>query len=302
MQITKKNLYKQTHTFRCVHDVHRHFKSEMSPFYILSEKQCFPDGCIYFQWKCRLLAKQRVCFRGFSHVGKNCFNCKYFYEEKQHQYPELITQDEENTKFIDLFFEFEEWINDLQSKRVPCEGIVTGITPDLFLKKQGSRQSIRATGFLIRFEEGYIDNQLFEDPFYLSISALSQNKLLLRNGDNIEFDASLIIDRGRFRFIKPGRFQFYERGDEKPLRKSDVLVALQTYTIQENQPEKCMDCASGMLVDVENSNNGSSRTIVCLQGIVDYRYCTISVEIINSSNGDTCINSTWKGKKCHHVL
>jgi hypothetical protein len=274
----------------------------MSPFYILSEKQCYPDGCVYFHWKCRLLAKKKICFRGFSHVGKKCFNCKYFYEEKRHQYPELIVKDEENDNFIDHFSEFEEWINDLQSKRVPCEGIIAGISPDLYLKRQGSRQKIYSTGFLIRFEEGYIDNLLFEDPFYLSISGMSQNKLLLRKGDNIEFEASLMIDRGRFRFIKPGRFQFYERGDEKPLRKNDILVALQTYTIQENQPGKCIDCAAGVLVDVENSNNGPSRATVCLQGVADYHYCSFAVKIRDSNNGETCINSSWNGKKCHHVL
>jgi hypothetical protein len=274
----------------------------MSPFYILNEKQCFPDGCVYFHWKCRLLAKKKTCFRGFTHVGKKCFNCKYFYEEKRHQYPELIIQKEEPISFIDQFSEFEEWIYNLKSKRVACEGTVAGITPDLSLKHYGNRQNISAHGFLIRFNEGFIDDHLLEDPFYLSISAMSQNKLLLRTGDNIEFEANLIVDRGRLKFIKSGRFQFYERGIEKPMRKNDVLVALQTYTIQENQPEKCKACTYGMLVDMENSTNGPSRATICLQGIVDYRYCTIAVKQRDSDNGDSCINTTWKGKKCHHVL
>ena len=302
MLTTKKNLYKKTHTFRCVHDVHRHFKFEMSPFYILSEKQCFPDGCVYFHWKCRLLAKKKTCFRGFSHVGKKCFNCKHFYEEKQHQYPEFITKDIENDNFFDLFSEFEEWVNDLHSKRVSCEGIVSGIRPDLYLKRQGSRKGISASGFLIRFEEGYIDNMLFEDPFYLSISAMSQNNLLIRKGDNIEFEASLKIDRGRFKFIKPGRFQFYERGDDKPLRKNDILVALQNYTIQENQPGICMNCSSGILVDLENSNRGSSRTTICLQSVADYRDCPHALKMLDANNGETCINSNREGKKCQHIL
>jgi hypothetical protein len=299
---TKKNLYKQSQTFRCVHDVHRHFKSEMSPFYVLSQKQCYPDGCVYFHWKCRLLAKKKSCFRGFSHVGKNCFNCKYFYEEKRHQYPEFIFKEDGDDNFVEQFFEFEEWINDLQSRRVLCEGTISAINPNLTLRYSGQYPRISAHGFLIRFDDGYIDNYLFEDPFYLSISAMSQNKLLLREGDNLEFEAGLLIDRGRLKFIKPGRFQFYHRGEDKPLRKNDVLVALETYTIQENQPAKCMNCAYGMLVDVENSTNGPSRATVCLQGIADYRYCTISVKTHDTNNGDSCANSGWKGKKCHHVL
>jgi hypothetical protein len=274
----------------------------MSPYYILDQKHCFPDGCVYFHWKCRLLAKKKTCFRGFSHVGKKCFNCKYFYEDKRHQYPELINNNEENISFLDKYSEFEEWINDLQSRRVVCEGKVAGINPDLSLKMQGNRHILSASGFLIRFYEGFIDNQLFEDPFYLSISAMSQNKLLIRKGDDLEFEASLLIDQGRLRFIKPGRFQFYERGDEKPIRKNDVLVALQTYTIQKNQPDICMNCAYGLLVDMQNSNNGPSRAMVCLQGVTDYKYCTIDVQTNDTNNGDSCINSGWKGRKCHHVL
>ena len=260
------------------------------------------DGCVYFQWKCRLLAKKKTCFRGFSHVGKKCFNCKYFYEEKRHQYPELMNINEDNSTFVEEFSEFEEWISELQSKRVLCEGTITSVNPDLTLKQTGNHQNISAHGFLVRFEHGFIDNHLFDDPFYLSISAMSQNKLLLREGDNLEFEASLLVDRGRLKFIKPGRFQFYNRGEKKPLRKNDVLVALETYTVQENQPGICMNCRYGMLVDVENTGNGPSRTTVCLQGVEDHRYCTVSVHTSDSNNGDSCANSGWKGKKCHHVL
>jgi hypothetical protein len=185
---------------------------------------------------------------------------------------------------------------------VVCEGTIAGISPNLSLKQYGNQRKMSAHGFLIRFEEGFIDNHLLADPFYLSISAMTQNNLLLREGDNVEFEASLTIDRGRLKFIKSGRFQFYERGIEKPLRKNDVLVALETYTIQENQPNKCLDCAHGTLVDVENSNHGPSRAMVCLQGAADFRYCALAVKINDSENGETCINSTWKGKKCHHVL
>jgi hypothetical protein len=274
----------------------------MSPFYILSQKQCYPDGCVYFHWKCRLLAKKKTCFRGFSHVGKKCFNCKYFYEEKRHQFPELINLNENNTDFLEEFSDFEEWIDSLRTKRVLCEGTIAGINPDLKVKVKGNRSNLAAHGFLIRFDDGFIDNLPFEDPFYLSISAMSQNKLLLREGDEIEFEANLVIDRGRLKFIKPGRFQFYNRGKSKPIRKNDVLVALETYTIQENQPAKCMNCAYGVLADVENPTNGPSRTTVCLQGITDYQYCTISVKTSDSNKGDSCVNSGWKGKKCHHVL
>ena len=131
---------------------------------------------------------------------------------------------------------------------------------------------------------------------------MSQNKLLIRKEDDLEFEASLLIDRGRLKFIKPGRFQFYTRGKGKPIRKNDMLSALQSYTLQENQPDKCMNCSYGMLVDIQKSNNGPSRTTGCLQGVADYKFCSIDLRTNNATSGDSCVNAKWKGKKCHHVL
>lgn len=302
MLIEKKNLYKQPHTFRCVHETHRRFNGEMSPFHILSEKNCYPHGCVYFHWKCRLLAKQKKCFRGFSTVGRKCFNCKFFYEEKQHQYPQFIENGQSENDFMQAFEEFEDWINELQSKRITVEGRVAAVTADLSLKQNGKNQQLLMNGFIIRFNNGFIDNQLFADPFYLSVSAMSQNKLQIKEGDELEFDAGLLIDRGRFKFIHPGRFCFYQRGDGRVVRRNDVLVALKTYSIQQNQPEKCMRCAYGQLVDTEGSKKGPSRATVCLQGIVDYRYCTIVIEIAENKRADSCINSHWGRTSCNHVL
>jgi hypothetical protein len=302
MEYAKKNLYKQPHVFRCVHDVHRRFQSELSPFYILHQKKCFPDGCVYFQWKCRLLAKHKKCFRGFSQVGKKCFNCRYFYEEKEHQYPELMENGKDRASFMEAFEEFEEWVQELKAKRVPCEGTVSAVIPDLSLKQQRKTRQLLAHGFLIRFNEGFIDNTFFEDPFYLSISHQTQNQLLIRKDDSIEFEANLTIDRGRFKFNRSGRFQFYQRGEEKPLRNTDVVAALKTYTIQENQPEKCRRCQYGVLVDRESAKPGPTRAIICLQGIADYRYCTINIHTEDPNDHESCINTLWGNKKCHHVL
>ena len=296
------NLYKKAHVFRCVHDAHRNFKAEMSPFYILQEKKCYPDGCVYFNWKCRLLAKQKTCFRGFSHVGKECSNCKYFYEEKRHQFPEFIENGETAADFMNDYIAFEEGVAELKIKRVICEGSVAGVTPGLTLQQQGNHYHLMSHGFLVRFDEGYIDNCLFIDPFYLSLSSMTQNKLLLRGGDNLEFLAQLIIDRGRFKFIKAGRFQFFERGSGKPMRNSDVQVGLKTYTIQENQPSKCMGCADGVLVDINRLKRGPSRATVCLQGIVDYRYCISATTLPKAGPIETCVNTQWGKHNCHLVL
>ena len=208
----------------------------------------------------------------------------------------------DRSSFLEAFEEFEEWVQELMAKRVPCESTVSAVIPELSLKYQGGKQQLRAYGFLIRFDEGFINNCLFEDPFYLSISSQTQNQLLIRKDDVIEFEANLNIDRGRFKFNRSGKFQFYQRGEEKALRNADVLAALKTYTIQENKPEKCLRCQHGILVDRESATPGPSRATICLQGIADYRYCTVNVNTEDPNSHESCINTQWGNKNCHHVL
>ena len=307
----KRNLYKAPDIFRCRHDVHRPFKSAMSPFHILQQKQCYPHGCVTFIWKCRLLAKHKKCFRGFEHVGRKCFNCRYFYEEKQHQYPEFRQNGQSAEEFMAAFAEFEDWVHDLQQRRVLAEGTIRAVTPQLFFIPHKEGQNLQARGFLARFDQGYIDNQPFEDPFYLSLSPLSQNQLQLRPDDQVEFEAQLHIDRGRFKFHKGGRFHFMQRGQQQALRKADITVALQTYTIQDGQPGKCLSCAHGVLaeriVDAparsdKKDKNGPTRLLICLQGVRDYKDCIMHLPA-NGSGSDRCANTNWDGtQNCHHVL
>lgn len=309
---TKRNLYKSTDTFRCIHDAHKPFKAAMSPYYILQQKDCYPHGCVCFVWKCRLLAKQKKCFRGFEHVGRKCFNCRYFDEEKQHQYPEFILNGQTADQFLDDFTEFEDWVHNLQKRRVLVEGTVCGVIPELSLhwKKRGVVQ-LRAHGFLIRFERGYIDNISFDDPFYLSLSPLTQNKMQLRNDDELEFEAQLQLNQGRFKFRSASRFYFMQRGSGKALRKSDVLAALNSYTIQEDQPGKCLRCAHGVLTQTGDrtpeagdgrQGTGPSRRLICLQGVHDYRDCILHLPVMGNAE-DSCANPGWDGRNnCHHVL
>lgn len=301
MQIVRKNLYKQSEVFRCVHDVHLHFKSEMSPFHILMEKKCFPHGCIYFQWKCKLLAKQSRCFRNFTQVGKKCFNCRYFYEEKIHQYPEFLHQQVTPSEYLENFDDFNEWVQHLKARRPICEGKVSEVRPDFILKKHLNNYHLVLKGYLVRFQEGYIDNQFFQDKFYLSISTLTQNKLLIRKDDIVEFEAKLILDRGRFKFVKSGNFYFTQRGDPAFILKYDV-IAQKTFTMHPEQPGKCLNCQHGMLVDIENRDPGPKRTVLCLQGIQEPKDCPIPALCKISNPNDRCANITWNDMKCEYLL
>lgn len=282
--------------------MHRHFKSEMSPYHVLIAKNCYPDGCVYFQWKCRLLAKQKSCFRNFKNVGRECFNCKYFYEEKVHQYPESMLTESEYVEFMDEFDEFFDWIRSLQNKRVLCEGTVSSVRPDLAVEIYNSHSKIVLRGFLIGFQSGYLDNINFEDPFYLRISSISQNKLKIRTGDNLEFEANLNLDRGRLKFVRPGRFQFFERGSAPPPQKNELLVAINSATTQSGQPAKCLKCSKGVLADLTTHDVGPRRVIVCLMGMPDYQLCTYIDALDDSQDIEACANPKWKNAHCNYTL
>lgn len=297
-----RNLYKQNDIFLCKHDTHQRFSSKMSVYHILEEKKCFPDGCIYFKWKCKILAKNKKCHRSFTMVGRHCFSCKYFYEEKIHQYPEMLLDGENRINFFNEHEEFEEWVAEIKRKRISCEGEVSSIRPDFILYKNDAGFSLNLKGFLFEFEEGYIDNQHFADRFYLSVSSQTQNKLLIREGDILEFEAFLSIDRGRFKMIKSGKFQFYTRGVVKPLRASDILVQSKTFSVQRGQPQKCMRCRHGILTDVHSKKPGPTRAVVCLLGVYDYRGCVIAEYVQNEFQNEQCVNTSENSPGCNFLL
>jgi hypothetical protein len=302
MENQTKNLYKLSKIFKCVHDVHKHFKSEMSPYHILNEKKCFPYGCVYFKWKCKLLAKKKRCFRNFTTVGKECFNCKFFYEEKIHQYPVFLPTNLKPDDFFAKFNDFEEWVERLKQNHVLCEGIVKAIRPDLVLYEDNNLCRLRIRGFLVSFNNGYIDNQIFDDRFYLSVSQLTQSKLKIKQGDEIEFHGRLNIDKGRFKFIKSRNFQFYNRGAGNDTTQSEIIVASKTFTIQHNQPKKCLNCKKGLLVDVISQKPGPRRKVICLNNVNNHKSCLeyLSKSAITPEN--KCINLDWNRQKCRQTL
>ena len=301
MTASRQNLFKKS-VFRCVHDVHQHFKSEMSPFHILIEKQCYPHGCIYFKWKCRLLAKQKKCFRNFEKVGRECFNCRYFYEEKIHQYPEFIDDGNNFSAFEADFKEFEQWIASIGNRRGPVEGTVHSVSPELLIINPGISTQVRFTGFLVRFQEGFIDNNAFDDPFFLRISSLTQQQLKIRGGDELDFLARLEIDRGRFRFVKSGSFTFYRRGEEKVVLKHHIMERIAGSVIHSEQHEKCRVCRFGILADHQESRNGPTRSLVCLQGAENAGTCTIGQNIKGDGILEQCANPKWNGKGCRQTI
>jgi hypothetical protein len=108
-------------------------------------------------------------------------------------------------------------------------------------------------------------------------------------------------DRGRFKFIKSGNFHFSRRGDPDFILKYDALIQ-KTFTLHPEQPERCLNCQHGMLVDIDTRDPGPKRTMVCLQGIPQSKECPIPVLTTMRTRNDRCANTTWNDMKCEYLL
>lgn len=296
-----RNLYKKNNIFICKHDIHKHFSSKISVYHILEKKKCYPDGCVYFKWKCKVLAKKKKCHRNFTKVGKNCFSCKYFYEEKIHQFPQIVIDQNEKTEFEYRYAEFCDWINSLKDKRVFCEAIIDSIAPDFVLYNNNGKYNIGLRGFLLIFKEGFIDDQHFEDTFFLHLNSNTQNKFRFREEDELEFKANVKIVDGKLELFSAGSFNFYLRGKTKPLLKSDLLVSISTATTFAQPYPKCHSCKFSILPKIQNVHFGKKRVLVCTKGINEPDYCVERLEK-KLQNSDKCENDMWEKLNCNHTL
>ncbi len=296
-----RNLYKQNCIFVCKHDIHKHFSSKMSVFHILEEKKCYPDGCVYFKWKCKTLAKKKKCHRNFTTVGKHCFSCKYFYEEKIHQFPQLLVEGKAKDIFFEYYDEFCDWLASVENKTVFCEGVVHSVVPDFLINNINGKIGLGLKGFLIIFKEGFIEDKHFEDSFYLHLDSMHQNKLRLRRDDEVEFKAILKEKDGRIELVAPRQFNFFLRGKSKPLLRSELLVSLNTATTFNKQPEKCKKCNFSVIPKFQKKRQGSNRILICSKGIQESELCMENVER-SGLYFESCENDKSEGDSCSRTL
>ena len=197
-----KNLYKNTNIFKCVHESHRGYKKKISVYHILKEKECYPDGCIYFRWKCKILNKKSKCPRGYSRVGRKCFECRDFYEEKIHNYPELQINSEKYQQFLNELDEFEDWLIEYRYKPINFWGKVISVKPNFIQKVHERSAYLSFRGFIIVLKNVFLDNQSFEDPVFALISSKYYLRLSFGTDGEIEGFGNLRLDRGRIVFIQ----------------------------------------------------------------------------------------------------
>ena len=170
MPETIRNLLKQTGVFKCRHPAHKRFGYDVSPYHIMVKKGCYPDGCMEFLWRCRLLGKGKKCPRGYKHVGKGCFSCPEFYDEKLTFNPGSELNDKALNRFMEDLVEFRGWLETMRGRRIRFSGLVDSVKPHLRMTIESRGRRVRMDGYYAAFMGGYLDNDYFEDKIYLKLN------------------------------------------------------------------------------------------------------------------------------------
>ncbi len=299
-----KNPYKRLNIFKCVHDVHRSFQSRMSVHHIQNVKGCFPEGCFHFLWNCKLIKQGKACYRGYNYIGKNCHGCRYYYEEKVHNHPEVLLSGEAYREFEAELNRFEDWLEEHLDRESEIHGVVDGVKP-LFRKRVYAKgNGFSFSGFLLIFRELYIGRELMEDPVYVRLSPKTYASLKFGRGDKLTARATLTLDRGRLVFKRLRKIDIETRGEPPLWSESKALVARESAVHLPTQPEGCIHCPHGALVDVEDLRQPETRRyrqLYCLQGVKDYRICPVYSGFAGADEADQKLPSNQATCVTHKV-
>jgi hypothetical protein len=272
------NQYKRLDVFKCNQDSHRHFDGRVSVYHVMKKKGCYPEGCIYFLWRCALLEKGHRCVSGYSYVGKFCKGCTYYVEEKVHLQPEIVMSEEAYTLFLEDLEDFETWLESIRFKTLPVAGYIKVVKP-WFQKILLSReQHLRIHGYLLAMKNGFIGQDTFKDTYYIRVSKQCMKQYRFVPKMQIELIGEIREDRGRLIIHRPRRIEIIKKGWGHPWTDEKALVAVKTATLMKEQPERCLDCRWGTLVDVIDRRKrdvSRYRNLYCLKGIADYNGCYI---------------------------
>ena len=250
----------------------------MSVYHVLKEKGCYPQGCLYFLWHCTLLEKGERCIHGYAYVGKNCRGCTYYDEEKVHLQPVLQVDDETYERFVSDLEDFELWLGDVQFARRSIGGRIACVKPWLEKRLQHEQTRLHLRGYLLVFKRGFIGLDAFDDTFYVRISERQMRAHGFVPKMRVEMTGEIRVDRGRIVVQRPKSIEVLSRGWGRPWRREGALVALRTATFLEVQPEPCVACRWGALVDVLDERDAEVkryRNLYCLKGISDPAGCYV---------------------------
>ena len=275
------NPYKRLDVFKCKSIAHTKFEHRVSVYHVLRVKNCYPQGCIYFLWRCHLLNKGQRCNKGYSHVGRKCFGCKHYFDQKIHNQPVLLLSEDEYNHFLDELEDFEDWLEAISDKNLDIQGKINTIKPALtkIIHHQGS--NLKLNGYFIHFDEAFIDTVHWEDHCYAFIYPDRQERFQFAPGDTIEFRARVELNEGRLVFKKLNSIEVLNRSQKPTWTKSQALVVKHTIISFNHQPTKCLHCDQGMLVDVIDKSRPQwerSRELFCLKSFPSPDVCFYTVE------------------------
>jgi hypothetical protein len=282
MQNIIRNIYKSKGIFTCKHPTHEKFDFEVSPYHIFKQKNCFKSGCVEFLWQCRVDTKGKKCPRGYKHVGRNCFSCKYYHEEKICRMPAANIDNESLEQFLKDLDEYEYWLSTVENKRIKFSGQISAVFPSIIKIINDGRTSTRLNGFFIKFDRGHIGYDLFDDSVYLRVGSRFLKNHRPSPGDEIECEAELKNDRGRILLTRPSHVELDRNGGEPVIDYSRALVGKTTGAIVADDSKLCRDCPYGALLDIEviSPREKRYRRFYCLRGVEHAYTCPIRLEKI----------------------
>lgn len=274
------NQYKRLDVFKCNQDAHRHFQGRVSVYHVMKEKKCYPEGCLYFLWRCALLEKGHRCVSGYSYVGKFCKGCTYYLEEKVHLQPEIVMSKEAYALFLEDLDNFETWLESVRFKTLSVAGRIKVVKPWFEKILFPREQHLRILGYLLVIKNGFIGKDKLDDIFYIRVSKQCMKQHQFVPKMQIELTGEIRENRGRLIVRRPRRIEIIKKGWGHPWTDEKALVAVKTATLLKEQPEQCLDCQWGTLADVIDRRKGDVskyRNLYCLKGIADYNGCYVGV-------------------------
>ena len=144
-----RNEYKRSDIFICSNQAHANFNKKVSVYHVLKVKKCHPNGCVYFYWKCKKLNKGETCPKRYQHVGKKCFGCKEFYDEKITNQLKINADNGKWQQFQEDYQNFEDWLESIRGKTLPIFGEIDSVKPHLIKKSTSPKGRLQLKGFIL---------------------------------------------------------------------------------------------------------------------------------------------------------
>jgi hypothetical protein len=273
-----KNLYKRMDVFRCNQGGHEPFENAVSVYHVLRERECYPEGCVWFQWRCRHPRGEKGCARGFSHVGRMCLSCPHFYDEKVLRYPRLLLSSQMYREFLKELRGFEEWLRWLSNREIEVWGTINSVKPHFKEVMHSHGSHVAFQGFLLNFAEVYLDLIHWKDFCFVTLNKGMQSLHRFRKGDQVSFRAKARMDWGRLVLSRVRVVEVESKTEGEFWTESKAHLARRLGASFSDQPERCLGCEKGALLDVVEAAERSERKdrrLFCLEGFSDPGLCSL---------------------------